>query len=211
MGERVRASNTGKLLEHLLPGSELLTFDVPEDEQRFQDLLTEHAGRACVLYPSDEAISPEELARRLGLPAAGGSSAASGGHDDNIAPAPLLAILIDGTWRQAKRMQRHMEGIPKVILQPKKLSQFHWRRQSREDRISTVEAAALLLDDLNEPQGASDALGNALGVLNESLTRQCHYDTFRNGPPAPAAKNQKAAARSQRLPKRAPGERNPDF
>eukprot|EP00929_Paragymnodinium_shiwhaense_P035167 TRINITY_DN19025_c0_g1_i2.p1 TRINITY_DN19025_c0_g1~~TRINITY_DN19025_c0_g1_i2.p1 ORF type:complete len:324 (+),score=43.72 TRINITY_DN19025_c0_g1_i2:84-1055(+) len=182
--ERVRASNTGKLLEHLLPGSELLTFDVSADEERFQELLNWHKGRACVLYPSDEAITPEQLVEVLGLPTSAAHNASSG-------PAvaantrPLLVVLIDGTWRQAKRMQRHMEGLPKVILQPKKLSQFHWRRQSREDRICTVEAAALLLDDLREPGTVSDAIGEALSILNESLTRQCHYDTFPDGPAAP--------------------------
>lgn len=104
-------------------------------------------------------------------------------------------------------MQRHIEGLPQVILQPRKLSEFYWRRQSREDRISTVEAAALLLEDLGEPvDGAPGALGRALQTLNDALNRQSHYDTFGKGKEGeeremPELSQQKMASNKQRLPK----------
>ena len=57
-------------------------------------------------------------------------------------------------------------------------SKFHWRRQSQEGRISTVEAAALVLEELGQ-SGDGDALRNALAILMDALGRQCHHDSWR--------------------------------
>eukprot|EP00927_Polykrikos_kofoidii_P056873 TRINITY_DN50962_c0_g1_i1.p1 TRINITY_DN50962_c0_g1~~TRINITY_DN50962_c0_g1_i1.p1 ORF type:complete len:349 (-),score=50.06 TRINITY_DN50962_c0_g1_i1:287-1333(-) len=211
--ERQRSTNTGKLLEHVLPQSEVLTFDVEADERRFQDLIAIHKGRAFVLYPCDGALTPQQLLVEIGELVSesnvAGVDAASA--DQSTSPSAclntsMLAVLVDGTWRQARRMQKYFDALPKVILEPRRLSQFHWRRQSREDRISTVEAAALLLEDLGEPvDGAPSVLYRALQALNGSLERQSHYDTFASGPSPPVRTSQRRANNSQKLPKRSPG------
>lgn len=58
-------------------------------------------------------------------------------------------------------------------------SQFHWRRQSQEGRISTVEAAALVMEELigQESRGTGDALRKSLAVLMDALGRQCHHES----------------------------------
>lgn len=185
--ERKRASNTGKLLEQLMPGSTVLFHSVPADLDRFRELV---AGRgAFVLFPSADAIPAAALvARRAAAvqhsePAVQGAEEREGGGSaaaDALAaaPAPLLAVLVDGTWRQARRMHKHLEDLPRVALAPRAASEFQWRRQSQEDRISTVEAAALLLEDLCEPPEAARALRLGLRHINEALERQCHYDTL---------------------------------
>lgn len=213
--ERQRATNTGKLLEHVLPGSTVLVHDVPADAKRFGELLAASSGRAFVLYPSEGAWSPAEALQRLtaqgsttGAPAVellpqgpGPGPAAA----PQAQPQPLLAVLVDGTWRQARRMNAVLEGLPHVALAPRAPSAFHWRRQTREDRISTVEAAGLLLEDLGEPaEAAPKQLQRALEVLNGALERQSHYDTFCNGPPPPEPGQNKLAALAHKLPKRGP-------
>merc|ERR1712241_1337605 len=100
-------------------------------------------------------------------------------------------------------MHRALEGLQHIALRPQGNSAFHWRRQSEEGRISTVEAAALLLEEMGEsPEGAASALRRSLAELNSALERQCHYDTFRDAP-EPTAKKQ--ASLKHKLPKRAPG------
>eukprot|EP00928_Gymnodinium_smaydae_P092027 TRINITY_DN75807_c0_g1_i1.p1 TRINITY_DN75807_c0_g1~~TRINITY_DN75807_c0_g1_i1.p1 ORF type:complete len:363 (-),score=64.49 TRINITY_DN75807_c0_g1_i1:364-1452(-) len=203
--ERMRATNTGKLLEHVLPGSVVLTHDVPADEARFETLLEESKGRAIVLYPSEGAITPEQAIASFGAAceSAGGASHDASGASACDAPPPLLAVLVDGTWRQARRMHRHLEALPHVILVPRKRSQFAWRRQTREDRISTVEAGALLLEDLGEKaEGAPAALLRGLEALNSAIARQSHFDTICNGPPPPEPGLRKRGAAKHRLPKR---------
>lgn len=192
--ERPRASNTGKLLEHVLPGSEVLLHDVPTDTQRLDDLVAMVRGRAVVLYPSEDATPAAEAHALMAAPAGEG-----------VQP-PLLAVLVDGTWRQAKRMHRVFEGLPHVALSHCGSSEFHWRRQSQEGRISTVEAAALLLEELGEaPEGAPALLRRSLQELNTGLERQCHYDKFVEGPAPPEPSARKRAALRNKLPKLGPG------
>merc|ERR1712048_1456012 len=72
--ERERASNTGKLLEQIMPGSEVLLHDVPADAKRFQELVAETApGTAFVLFPSADALPADELLRAAAAQETGGS------------------------------------------------------------------------------------------------------------------------------------------
>merc|ERR1711988_176647 len=110
-----------------LPGSEVLLHDVPADAVRFKRLIEEAKGRAFVLYPSADAVPAAEAVARSDSE----SGAGCGG--------PFLAVLVDGTWKQALRMHRALEGLPHVALEATNMqSEFHWRRQSQEGRISTV-------------------------------------------------------------------------
>jgi len=163
--ERMRASNTGKLLEHVLPGSQVLLHDRPSDIERLRDLLEEAEGRALVLFPSKDAVPASEA--RAALPGLRGGDL-----------PPLVVVLVDGTWHQAKRMHRTLEALPHIALAPRGESEY-WRRQSQEGRVSTVEAAALLLEDLGEePGGVPAVLRHSLRELNAALEQQCHYDKF---------------------------------
>lgn len=196
--ERRRASNTGKLLEHLLPRSEVLCHDVPGDERRLRELVARADGRAFVLYPSAEAVTVSDVL--AAAPAVTGDSG----------PLPFLVVLLDGTWRQANRMQRPMVDLhlPHVALSTTAQSEFYWRRQTQEGRICTIEAAALLLDEMGQASaGVAVLLRRALATLNDALERQCHYDSFAHGPPPPEPSAKKRGAVQHRLPKRAPGER----
>lgn len=194
--ERKRASNTGKLLESLLPGSEVLMHGVPEDMARFQELRAAAGGRVFVLFPSTDALPVDAALAQAEAPSE------SPAH----VTAPALAILIDGTWSQARRMRKtpELEGIGDVALAPTTRSEFHWRRQSVEGRISTLEAAALLLEDMGEPAAVPQALRFALAALCDALERQCHYDTLAECD-LPTPSKHKQAAMSNRLPKRGPG------
>ena len=54
-------SNTGKLLEALLPMCEVFLCDVPEDIARFDAALQRVSGRAFVLFPSEDAVPVSEV------------------------------------------------------------------------------------------------------------------------------------------------------
>lgn len=214
--ERQRASNTGKLVEVLLPGSEVLFHNVEWDVARLRSLIAAAEGRAFAVFPSPNAVSFAEfflgnasIESETGrLPPTVAPGLIRERATTNGIPQPLLAVLVDGTWGQAKRMWRHLPDLPHVVLSPRGHSEFHWRRQSAEGRISTVEAAALLLEDLGEPLGgAPTILRNGLAVLNRALERQTHYDMMFGGKPVPTPSAQKIAALSLRLPKRGPGQR----
>eukprot|EP00419_Tripos_fusus_P024610 CAMPEP_0172723576 /NCGR_PEP_ID=MMETSP1074-20121228/84042_1 /TAXON_ID=2916 /ORGANISM="Ceratium fusus, Strain PA161109" /LENGTH=335 /DNA_ID=CAMNT_0013549849 /DNA_START=88 /DNA_END=1095 /DNA_ORIENTATION=+ len=204
--ERGRASNTGKLLEHLLPGSIVLFADAASHAERLRKIVAQSSGRVVVLFPSENAVSVEEAIRILPTTASMDSSM----NNEGSGPPPLVAVLVDGTWKQAKRMHRTLADLPHVALAPRGRSEFHWRRQSQEGRISTVEAAALFLEELGEtPNGAPKILRCALHELVEALEQQCHYDGFRTGPAPPEPSPAKRALLKLRLPKRGPGFHGP--
>lgn len=204
--ERGRASNTGKLLEHLFPGTIVLFADAASHAERLRQIVAQSSGRVVVLFPSATAVSVEDAARMLPCT----TPLDSRTNDEGSRPPPLVAVLVDGTWSQAKRMHRALEDLPHVALAPSGRSEFHWRRQSQEGRISTVEAAALFLEELGEePGGAPEMLRCALQVLVETLERQCHYDGFRAGPAPPEPSAAKRALLKLRLPKRGPRFRGP--
>jgi len=204
--ERGRASNTGKLLEHLFPGSIVLFAEAASHAERLRQIVAQSSGRVVVLFPSANAVSVEEASRMLACTAPIDIKT----NDEDSGPPPLVAVLVDGTWSQAKRMHRDLEDLPHVALAPSGRSEFHWRRQSQEGRISTVEAAALFLEELGEePEGAPKMLRCALHELIGALERQCHYDGFRAGPSPPEPSAAKRALLKLRLPKRGPGFHGP--
>merc|ERR1712032_1311719 len=136
--ERQRASNTGKLVEVLLPGSEVLLHNVEQDVARLRRLIAAADGRAFVLFPSPDAVSLTDflfgMAKRGSETSRLLSAAAPGITGDSMfgsgSPQPLLAVLVDGTWGQAKRMWRYLPELPHVALSTRGHSEFHWRRQS---------------------------------------------------------------------------------
>merc|ERR1712012_22102 len=87
----------------------------------------------------------------------------------------VLAVLVDGTWHEAKRMHKCLETLPHISLTSCNRSELLWRKQSMEGRVSTVEAAACLLEELGEAPEVSAALRSALAVLSEALEKQAHY------------------------------------
>eukprot|EP00439_Symbiodinium_sp_Y106_P004121 s6092_g1.t1 len=202
--ERRRASNTGKILHLLLPEStDILIQGVARDEARLAELLERDA---FVVYPSEDAKLVSE-AVSLPSPAAAACSALE-------AEPPPVAILIDGTWNQAQRMHKRFQSLKHVKLLPSAKSNFHWRRQSQEGRISTIEAAALLLENLETPgqptDGLPPALHKALSLLMDALGRQCHHDTlFAHELPEPTGKK-KHALGAKKIQKELPGQRGSD-
>ena len=81
-------------------------------------------------------------------------------------PPPLHVILLDGTWTQARQLNKAVpRRVPRVRLEQERVSAFALRKQHGTDKtkISTVEAFMLLLEELGgEPQRTIDAIAGAL-------------------------------------------------
>ena len=90
----------------------------------------------------------------------GGDSSASGSSDARS--GFMTVVLVDGTWRQARRMAKHLKsvllpGVPQVTLTlegPNRLSVFR-RKQSAEGRVCTSEALSLFLGEAIAATAAS--------------------------------------------------------
>lgn len=102
----------------------------------------------------------------------------------------LVLIILDGTWREARRMRHHpiIKDLPEIQLSSHSVSGYKSRFIARqksdvEERISTLEAFALLLIEMhNEISGGeseasvfsetSTLLLNNLDIVMEELLRQ---------------------------------------
>lgn len=125
-----------------------------------------------LLFPSERAVSAEEFFEHRPIVVASPHS--------TISEPVLRVLVIDATWRHAKAMQRHLTRTPKlggtslphVILSPKTLSVYA-RKQSQPDRICTVEAVALLLEEhIGEDPRVCETLISYVQMNNRALKRQ---------------------------------------
>lgn len=184
--ERYRASNTGKLLLKLYPGSMILVDGVDADHKAFTEIISQNtASRSMednikpvltlLLYPSADAVDAKSLIL---------------GSQDSAIPASLRrplssysrvdVILLDGTWNQAGKMRKRVtdpslgfgrENVLPVKISPTELSRFSCRRQSEPGHICTIEAAAVLLQEMDLVKAEKDP--PAEGILYKALALLC--------------------------------------
>jgi DTW domain-containing protein YfiP len=135
------AKNSARLLHLCLPGSRLLvgeTFSAPE----LETVLYEGGRTPMLLYPH----TPGEAA--LGLPP-------PPLLDPALLPAPdrLRLVLLDATWRKSRKMlylNPLLHGLPRLALQELPPSAYRIRKAHAPDQLSSLEAAAYALSQLEK-------------------------------------------------------------
>jgi DTW domain-containing protein YfiP len=138
------AKNSARLLHLCLPGSRLLvgeTFSASE-----LDTVLHAGGRTpMLLYPH----MPGEAA--LGLPAPPVLDPAL-----LQAPDSLRLVLLDATWRKSRKMlylNPALQRLPRLALQALPPSAYRIRKAHAPDQLSSLEAAAHALAQLeNRPE-----------------------------------------------------------
>lgn len=154
------AGDDAKILLSAAPhASEIFVFGRPADEEKLRRSL--QSGPAVLLFPDASAISTEEFLRGCS------SMDASESSED------ILVVVIDGTWNNVKQMQKHFSReiaphVPHLRLEPTTLSVYA-RTQTRKDGISSVEAVALLLQELGEVPKVCDELVRYITINNDAL------------------------------------------
>ncbi|MBA3500208.1 MAG: DTW domain-containing protein [Myxococcota bacterium] len=117
--EVTRASNTGRLAHLALPNSELVDHDGPSGAARLPAL----EGMWLVFPAGPVAEAP-------------------------LVPAPRAIVVLDGTWRQARRMYRKLDGLrglPMLRLPDAPMPSARLRNSPGPGQVSTIEAIARAL------------------------------------------------------------------
>lgn len=141
--EYYNCGDDAKLLQCAAPGAtEIFVDGRPGDNERLQDALAA-ASAKLLLFPGEESITTPEFLQDFPSPA----PAAPGGPE-------LTIVVLDGTWANVKKLQKRLcrdlaPDIKQVGLKPETLSVYA-RTQTREDGVCTIEATALLLEELGE-------------------------------------------------------------
>lgn len=97
------------------------------------------------------------------------------------APRPLLLVVPDGTWRKARKLLHlnpALAALPRVSLAEGMASRYRLRKAPGEGALSTIEAIAAALDELEAPR-THEALLKPFDALIEGQIAAMGEDTYR--------------------------------
>jgi len=141
--ETYKPTNTGRLIAATIAGTRLIQWvsrNEPGDE--LKALLENPEYQPILVFPP----SDDYAERMISAPLTGSG-----------AGKPLL-ILLDGTWRQAKRMFRlssYLQHLPVISLNEMRTSTYALRKAIHEGQLCTAEVAAALLEQLGDIQAGT--------------------------------------------------------
>lgn len=141
--ETYKPTNTGRLIEASIANTHVIQWHSRlEAGAELEALLNNPGYQPIVVFPPSEDYSE----RMISAPEAGSGK-------------PLF-ILLDGTWRQARRMFRHsvyLQNLPVISLDEARSSTYALRKAIHEGQLCTAEVAAALLHQIGEER-AGEAL-----------------------------------------------------
>lgn len=151
------ALNTARLAALGLANAELIVGEIFED---LPALLNRPGYQARLLFPADDA-QPLQAYRE--------------------SDQPLLLVVPDGTWRKARKLLHlnpALAALPRVSLAEGMASRYRLRKAPGEGALSTIEAIAAALDELEAPR-THEALLKPFDALIEGQIAAMGEDTYR--------------------------------
>ncbi|MEK7486404.1 MAG: tRNA-uridine aminocarboxypropyltransferase [Planctomycetota bacterium] len=131
--EQYRSSNTGRLLPLTIPETPCFTTANWEQLDAFGRCLESY--QPYLLYPSEQAVTLsqfQEIRKK--------------------SPRPVCIVLLDGTWRQAKRLRQRLNTLsrlPCLRIDPVDPSVYQLRKQAQSHHLSSIEAVIHLMKALS--------------------------------------------------------------
>lgn len=178
--EYLGAGNSAKLLWALLPQhTELYLFGKRGEVDRlFRDISKDNA---MILWPGEDAISVSQF-----MATTNPTRAEKDGNSSDTTHSPILrAIVLDGTYTQARHMHKSLrkrwgkEHMPAAVaLNPTCSSVFHRAQKSYGEahkdyskvlRVSTAEACGLFLTELGASESIEASITKAVVLNNQAL------------------------------------------
>ena len=147
--EVLKPSNTGKLIADIVPDTFAFLWSRTTKNEELQAVLDDPQWQPFVVFPQEYADDNRQV------------------HLNSVACEPHkkpLFIMLDGSWREAKKMFRkspYLDKFPLVSFDPKMLennlsspvgadSRYTVRKTELEHQFSTAEVAARVLDMFGE-------------------------------------------------------------
>lgn len=150
--EFYKPTNTGRLIAHSIANTRVFEWSRTEPSQELLDALDDPRYVPCLVFPSGEDYR-ERMIESF--------------PDDGRVP---VFIILDGTWRQARRMFRHsryLRHLPVIEPRTERLSRYALRRSTVEEHLCTAEVAIALLEQFGE-QGPAEHLERYFDLFNGS-------------------------------------------
>ncbi|CSC46935.1 cytoplasmic protein [Vibrio cholerae] len=141
--EVFKPSNTGRLIADTVKETYVYQWSRTEPNPEMLALLSNPAYYPVLIFPAETEEDKTRVLSPIPTEFAG--------------KKPLL-VLIDGSWREAKRIFRkspYLASLPLVSVEPERLSQYIMRKSENEQHLATAEVASLVLDMFGDRHSAS--------------------------------------------------------
>lgn len=142
--EIYKPTNTGRLLADCLPDTRVFYWYRTQPDQALLDLLADPSYQPFIIFPDDM----EDYAHRVVQ------------FEPVMTPQPEkipVFIILDGTWRQARRMFRksaYLAELPVLPLKTDRLTRYALRKPASDQHLCTVEVGIELLKQAGEATAA---------------------------------------------------------
>lgn len=142
-GECYKPSNTGRLICDVINDNHAFVWNRTQPDTALLALLTDSRYKPILVFPQQYA-APERC-----LQDATQLSQATAGK------IPLF-VMLDGTWREAKKMFRspYLATLPVLGIQPEQASDYLLREAAHLHQLCTAEVAIAVLELAQEPATA---------------------------------------------------------
>lgn len=137
--EVLKPSNTGKLIADVIPDTFAFLWSRTEVEPELSKMLADPQWQPYVVFPSHYAQEGRQVITQ---------------GDDLVKGKRPLFIMLDGSWREAKKMFRkspYLNNFPVVAFDPENidpdviLSRYKIRKSAVNNELATAEVAARIL------------------------------------------------------------------
>ncbi|MGB0466826.1 MAG: tRNA-uridine aminocarboxypropyltransferase [Pontibacterium sp.] len=138
--EHYKPSNTGRLIVDTIRDSEVFEWSRTQPDPVFTQLLGDPAFDPYIVFPEGQDYQHRMV-----------------DFEQKPGRKPVF-IILDGTWRQARRMFRHsayLKDIP--VIQPSAVqsTRYNLRKPNEGHHLCTAEVAAVMLSQIGDQQGAA--------------------------------------------------------
>nr|WP_298412424.1 DTW domain-containing protein [uncultured Halomonas sp.] len=156
--EHNKPTNTGRLIGDILDTTEVFTWYRTAPDTALLQYLDDPRFAPFVIFPDDQ---PDYAERVVDV------EAVSDAKQEGRIP---VFIILDGTWRQARRIFRkspYLERLPVLPLRTDRLTRYHLRKPASASHLCTAEVAAELLRQSGDVDAAG-LLDDYFDVFNDS-------------------------------------------
>lgn len=133
-GEAFKPTNTGRLIADVMQDNHAYVWDRTRPDESLLALLADARYAPILIFPHQYA-APERCIHSPGEAA---------GVQEGKVP---LYVMLDGTWRQAKKMFNSpcLASLPVLGIDPENASSYQLREAAHKHQLCTAEVAAMIL------------------------------------------------------------------
>lgn len=172
--EHFKPTNTGRLISDVLANTKVFTWYRVAPDEELAALLEDPRYAPFVIFPDDQ---PDYAERVVDINAVLAVK--------QQARIPVFVIL-DGTWRQARRMFRkspYLDKLPVLPLRTERETRYQLRKPASKAHLCTAEVAIELLRQSGD-KVAANVLDDYFDVFNDSYAASRYYRKIDEQTPA---------------------------